>query len=833
MPQKIEFEPIQFEEDTPPARSWLGNAWDTISKPLTDAPSRFASSVAESIDPRDTSSPSMLRGFLAGATEGVGDLLSDFTSPINLAGMALTGGASAAAKSGAGSLARIASRAATVPSALSAGHGVGEVVRPDASLTERATGLLEAVGGVAGVRQGLPTRTNKTNLSSIADNVLADETPVTPKITTKTKSPVVDFELDDIPVSEVRGPGYRNKVLEDAGDGTPGLAVEEKPWTEGKTRTTVIYRGPDGKPVASAILQKNDKGQLAVSNIASAEGKGMLSGRAVKAITDKLVEMDAARPFSGVSPDAQNMITKLLGRTGQVNDKIQVLNRKSVTPERVKSLREKGFELEGVNEAGDFTFRQTGNVASPVLESEVGINRPTPKNAAMQAAGLPPKPGTTGSGTIPPNQPPTSPSFKPAGPEPVVPATPEKSNLLLDAYNLPRATMASLDFSAPLRQGLGLIHKKEFWTSLKPMFSSWAKEANFKANQDAIKMRPLFRPRVVGGKVKPSFAEDSGLYISDLDSISMREENLVSKLAEKLPGVRRSNRAYTAFLNNLRADTFESLVKDAKILGPNAEADLPLARAMADFVNTASGRGSLGKLEQSAKVLSNVMFSPRLMASRLQLLNPQYYWSAPAPVRKEAIKSLLAVAAAGNTVTQLGRMAGGTVSSDPSSSDFGKLKIGDTRIDPFGGFQQYIVAANRLVNPMGPMTGFEGETPFTRGGMVTSSKSGKSTDIYNPEGPYDPSWMSVLGRFARGKAHPTLGFAISLLMGAKEMDGTPMDFSTKNPMKNSIAQRFIPLILQDMYEVSQENPELLPITVPLSTFGMGTQTYTNPGAGRP
>ena len=76
--------------------------------------------------------------------------------------------------------------------------------------------------------------------------------------------------------------------------------------------------------------------------------------------------------------------------------------------------------------------------------------------------------------------------------------------------------------------------------------------------------------------------------------------------------MRRSNRAYTAFLNNLRADTFESLIRDTKVFTEGSQVNsmnpsivnIPLARSLADFVNTASGRGSLGKLESSAVALN-------------------------------------------------------------------------------------------------------------------------------------------------------------------------------------------------------------------------------------
>lgn len=618
--------------------------WQRVSAPLTDAPSRWASSVADYIDNPSLERRHPMASFGAGALQGIGDLVSGLTSPINLATTLLTAGSGTALKAGMPGLAKVASLGAKGAGALTAGHGAGQVISPESTLAERGQGVVELAGGLLGTQfkpkvPKIAKTIDESKIAKLADDVLIDDS--------------TNINLD----------------------------------------------------VPESTLPKSE-----------------------------------------------------------------------ATPERIKVLKSEGYEFEGLDDNGDFRFiKGTSSEPPPILESEVGLVRPSKLGPVID----------------------------------------EKRSPLVEAFNLPRALMASVDFSAPLRQGLPLIHKKEFWNSIGPMFKSWASEDAFKANQQAIAERPLFRPRVIGpDKELPSFADEAGLKLSDLTSLNKREEAIMSTWAEKVPGVRRSNRAYTAFLNNLRADTFESLVRDANVLGADAQTNIPLARSLADFVNTASGRGSLGKLESSAVALNSALFSPRLIASRLKMLNPAYYVMAPPQVRKEALKSLFAIAAVGNTVTQLGRMAGGTVEMDPASSDFGKLKIGNTRIDPFGGFQQYIVAANKLLNPIPGM-----------GQRVKSSTTGKEFDLWNPEKPFDPTHASVAGRFVQGKLHPTLAFAWNLLSGAKEMSGEPMNFTTANPFENAISQRFIPIIMQDIYETAQENPKLLPITVPLSTFGMSTQSY--------
>lgn len=450
---------------------------------------------------------------------------------------------------------------------------------------------------------------------------------------------------------------------------------------------------------------------------------------------------------------------------------------KSPTPELVKRARQYGYKLDSITPEGKVRMIKTTDIVAPILESEVGITRPTPSAARQQLGSI---------------------------------ADIRKQSLIAEALNFPRGIMASWDFSAPLRQGLPLIHKKEWWTSFDDMFKAWGSENTFQQIQKSILDKPLFKPRIgPGKKILPSFAEDAGLKLTDLTDLSRREEAIMSTWAEKVPGVRRSNRAYVSFLNKLRADTFEKLIQQGKVFGANGEANVPLARALADFVNTSTGRGSLGKLESSAVALNSTFFSPRLIASRLKMLNPAYYVMADPFVRKEALKSLFAVAGTGSMVGQLSKMAGATVESDPTSSDFGKIKIGNIRMDPFAGFQQYIVLANRLMQ-----------------GRIKSSITGREYNLGEKFG--RPTRLDVIGRFAEGKLHPVLSFATGILRG-KDFTGQPFN------VPEEIAKRFVPIFIQDLKELATENPDILslpedinfenlPLALP-AAFGMSVQQY--------
>jgi hypothetical protein len=96
--------------------------------------------------------------------------------------------------------------------------------------------------------------------------------------------------------------------------------------------------------------------------------------------------------------------------------------------------------------------------------------------------------------------------------------------------------------------------------------------------------------------------------------------------------------------------------------------------------------------------LNTLFFSPRLMASRLNFMDPTWYMRLDPYARKQALKSLGKLGVFGAGAGAAGAVAGGKIGTDPRSSDFGKIRFGNTRLDPLGGFSQYLVAGSRLAS---------------------------------------------------------------------------------------------------------------------------------------
>ena len=193
--------------------------------------------------------------------------------------------------------------------------------------------------------------------------------------------------------------------------------------------------------------------------------------------------------------------------------------------------------------------------------------------------------------------------------------------------NTPRAIMASVDLSAPLRQGIFLIGRpKQFLQSFGSMFKYAFSEKAYVGLEQSIKSRPTYE-----------LMRRAKLAFTDLGSaLTSREEVIMANLPERIPFLgkvfRGSNRAYTGFLNKLRADVFDDIVRKAQITGKKlTETEL---EGLGKFINAATGRGDIGQLQKASAFLNATFFSPRLMASRINLLNPYFYATLPPVVRK-------------------------------------------------------------------------------------------------------------------------------------------------------------------------------------------------------
>lgn len=345
-----------------------------------------------------------------------------------------------------------------------------------------------------------------------------------------------------------------------------------------------------------------------------------------------------------------------------------------------------------------------------------------------------------------------------------------------DVLNSPRSVMASFDASGILRQALmiGTGHPGVWAKNVPEYFKAMKSEEVYNTGMRALHQRP----NALNGVY-----EKMGVDLTELtppgSSAGAREEAFRSPLAEKIPGVRMSGRGFTLFLDNARADLADLLYKKAEQQGRDVN-DPHLLESIGDLVNSSSGRGDLGTgvIGRSQEGLNLLLFSPRLIKSRVDFLNPVWYAKLDPLARHEAYKAMGGLVVLVATVLGVGKAAGASVNLDPRSSDFAKVKIGNTRLDFGGGFQQYIrllseIASQQVVN-----------------------SSGKVTNL-GQEGPGKTSDWDVVFRFVRSKLAPLASAGVDVSQRQNSI-GQPLTFN------NSVVSRLTPLSGQDAVSVGQD-----------------------------
>ena len=265
--------------------------------------------------------------------------------------------------------------------------------------------------------------------------------------------------------------------------------------------------------------------------------------------------------------------------------------------------------------------------------------------------------------------------------------------------------------------------------------------------------------------------------------------------------VRFSNRAFISALNVARVMLANELLQANFSHRAPTDAEL---RVIGNLVNLSTGRGAMNT--KVASVTSNVLWSPKLAASRLQVLIGQPLWGKAGregggTARKMVLQWYVRQLVAAALLATIVRMFKDD-EDELSSSDAGKVKRGRTRIDPWMGYAQFVVLADRLI---------ESET--------TSTTTGKTRKLAGGDN------LEVIGRFLANKTRPDIvaivkasAYAFDTARGEEKPRFTGAD----------VVQSAIPapLALQEVIAIMRENgmAEGAIIQV-LAQFGVGVSVY--------
>lgn len=413
------------------------------------------------------------------------------------------------------------------------------------------------------------------------------------------------------------------------------------------------------------------------------------------------------------------------------------------------------------------------------------------------------------------------------------------TQVLVEAYSkaikLPRALITSIDLGAPFMQGIVFTltqNPKTTYKHIKNQFKFWKNENAYKEWMNQLKSSEYY-----------PLMKASGLYIAEENAkLSAAEEAFMSDFQHKIPflgkeiktksGRRivpgldlygRSERGYIGFLNNLRVQVFLDGAEKLTDLGFSPKTNIKEFKSWADYVNNATMRGTGGDnvfgrgFNASAPALANIFFSPRMIKGTINTLglDPSMYIRLSPQARKMAIKRTAAFYGMAATTIGIAALAlnyddddKASVELDMRSSDFGKIKYGNTRINFLGPVLPYFVALTKFatnsekniktkeIEELGIKYGGK-----TRGKVITNLFSNKLSPITKKL--YDAAYLTEAEKEMR------------LEEGKTEASQIFSDMT-------------IPLFLQDVGELNEEHGfyGATGLTI-LAFMGIGIQNFDN------
>ncbi|HEY9405799.1 MAG TPA: hypothetical protein VIQ24_24325 [Pyrinomonadaceae bacterium] len=365
-----------------------------------------------------------------------------------------------------------------------------------------------------------------------------------------------------------------------------------------------------------------------------------------------------------------------------------------------------------------------------------------------------------------------------AGAEPRASAIRRTARDVRDVVNLTKAIPASFDNSALFGQGAIISGARP---SLIPgAVADSTRSAMSRSKFEAFKRKLVTHPN-------QDLRESSGLYLA---SIKQGEETFGSHFAEKIPGVAASQRAYEATLDSLRSNAFDlyaiQLTK-AGVTDPKAYKDI------ARWVNVATGRGELGRLEPLADVLNLPLFSPRLLASKFNVISPVRYMRMHPAARKVALKEMFRASGSLAVTHGLAKLAGADVDLNPFSGGFGTIEADGTSYDLSGGRLRALRFAAQLSDS------------FNRQLKGLSVKD-------------DRKPAALVEKFFRAYLSPAAALGLDAYTGT-EFNGRDFEWSPRQ------LKRLAPFVAKEMFEAYQNAGAMGAVKAAPSFVGVGVRMF--------
>lgn len=348
--------------------------------------------------------------------------------------------------------------------------------------------------------------------------------------------------------------------------------------------------------------------------------------------------------------------------------------------------------------------------------------------------------------------------------------------------------VASLDNSFMGRQGL--------WTLMTHPTAWW--DGAYNSFADMVK--------VLGGKearrelMADMYSRDNFKEYIKAKIITKNEEQYPSHIPSRIPVIGRafsaSEQAFFGSALRMRMDLYDLLTSRAKANGVDFGKKGEIEN-WGKLINSLTARGAWGK-KGDPVTLKLLLWAPKMLKGHLDVLTAHGLGSGLKEskyARQEAFKNIMKITAETALIMAIAdALVPGSIEWDSKSSDFGKIKIGNTRFDITGGAAALVVFASRMV---------KGLTKSTTTGLTTQKAR----------------WDIFLD-FLRGKANPPIRMLTDWMIG-ENWRGEKFSWT------DSAINAFTPISIQNAIDLKDEQSLASVMGVFLDAVGISSNTYSN------
>jgi hypothetical protein len=355
------------------------------------------------------------------------------------------------------------------------------------------------------------------------------------------------------------------------------------------------------------------------------------------------------------------------------------------------------------------------------------------------------------------------------------------------------AMTASVDNSFLGRQGMHTLmtHPSAWWPAAKKSFVDFAKTMRYgdKRTMDALWADIYSSENYLNGRYQASGV------------LPKTEEQFPTSLPERIPVVGRvftaSENAFLGSGLRMRTRLFDLMTEMAKENGVDL-GDKYQIESIGKIVNALTARGQWGKKKGMAHPAVRLfLWAPKMLKGNIDVLLAHHIQDISPFARKQAATNIAKIASELAVIYMISNaLVPGSAEYDPRSSNFGRIKIGDTRFDPTGGMSQLVTLATRLALFFSNITGAS-ELMF--GKKIPEKKSSTTGRLsFYSKKIGEVSAEEAFIDFLEGKATPGFRILIDAMKGET--------WEGKKPKAWRLAyQSFSPIALRNVWELREES----------------------------